>query len=181
MQTFHDGVPKIIWNFKIFFHPAVVPLINECSLIRHYVPRHILKQVYYGQFHSHITYACQEWGLSLPSNSPIITAQKRSVRLMTFSPPLEHTPPIFKDLKILKIENVIKMQHVILAHKILSKNSPRVLYGKLDIVELQNDLTRNLPSSRFSILPGYIYAINSCPFWEKVSKAWNSLLKEINN
>ena len=75
------------------------------------------------------------------------------------------------------------MQHVILAHKILSKNSPRVLYGKLDIVELQNDdlITRNLPSSRFSILPGYIYATTSCPFWEKVSKAWNSLLKEINN
>ena len=93
---------------------------NLISIIRHYAPKPIVHQVYYGQFHSHITYACQSWGLSLPSNSPIITAQKKAVRLMTFSPHLEHTDPIFKELKILKINNVIQMQDIILAHKVIT-------------------------------------------------------------
>ena len=49
------------------------------------------------------------------------------------------------------------------------------------MVQIEDDSsTRNLPSSRFSILPGSIYTSNNSSFWEKICKTWNSLLKEMN-
>ena len=37
---------------------------NLLALSRHYLPLNILKQVYYAQFHSHLSYGCQVWGQS---------------------------------------------------------------------------------------------------------------------
>ena len=35
---------------------------NLLALSRHYLPSNLLKQIYYSQFHSHLTYGCQVWG-----------------------------------------------------------------------------------------------------------------------
>ena len=58
---------------------------NLLALSRHYLPRHILKQVYYAQFHSHLSYGCQVWGFNDSYINQTITLQKKAVRLMTFS------------------------------------------------------------------------------------------------
>ena len=35
---------------------------NLLAISRHYLPPSLLKQIYYGQFHSHISYGAQVWG-----------------------------------------------------------------------------------------------------------------------
>ena len=59
--------------------------------------------------------------------------------------------------------------------------TPRIIQGKVDLIEIEDNATRNLPSSRYSILQGFIFPPNPSKFWIIVCKAWNSLLKEINN
>ena len=41
---------------------------NLLSISRHYVPKELLLQIYYGQFYSHLTYGCQLWGMSYNDN-----------------------------------------------------------------------------------------------------------------
>ena len=62
------------------------------------------------------------------------------------------------------------MQHIILADKVLIHNSPRILHGKLTMPETTDSSTQNLPSSRFSILPGYISTSNNSLFWQDICK-----------
>ena len=38
---------------------------NLLAIARHYVPRELLLQIYYGQFFSHVSYGCQIWGQNL--------------------------------------------------------------------------------------------------------------------
>ena len=35
---------------------------NLISISRHYIPKNLLSQIYYGQFFSHLNYGCQLWG-----------------------------------------------------------------------------------------------------------------------
>ena len=51
------------WNVYI---KNVIPKLNRAiailSKIRHYVPKLLLKTIYYSPFNSHFIYACQVWG-----------------------------------------------------------------------------------------------------------------------
>ena len=85
---------------------------------------YILKQVYYAQFHSHLSYGCQVWGFDDSYINQTITLQKKAVRLMTFSNSDSPTDPLFKDLKILKLQDLITTNNIIFAHKTLNNNSP---------------------------------------------------------
>ena len=78
---------------------------NLLSLSRHYLPDNLLKQVYYAQFHSHLSYGCQVWGLTPASISQTLILQKKAVRLMSFSHKYAPTNPIFKDLQILQLDD----------------------------------------------------------------------------
>ena len=51
---------------------------NLLALSRHYLPSSLLKQIYYAQFHTHLSYGCQVWGASLNSIKQTINLQKKS-------------------------------------------------------------------------------------------------------
>ena len=52
---------------------------NLLSISRHYVPKELLLQIYYGQFYSHLTYGCQLWGMSDNDNLKTLTQQKKQL------------------------------------------------------------------------------------------------------
>ena len=53
---------------------------NLLAISRHYVP--LLKQIYYGQFHSHLVYGCQIWGYNKNHISKTITLQNEALRII---------------------------------------------------------------------------------------------------
>ena len=85
---------------------------NLIALSRHYLPNSLLKQVYYAQFHSHLSYGCQVWGHTSTLLNKMITLQKKAVRLMPFSHKDAITSPIFKELQILNINDIIKTNNI---------------------------------------------------------------------
>ena len=153
---------------------------NLLALSRHYLPNNLLKQIYYSQFHSHLAYGCQVWGQSPASISQTTILQKKAVRLMTFSPRDAPSSPIFKDLKILKLNDLITTNNIIFVHKTINKMSPSHFgnYFEPHIPNHDHD-TRNNPSSEYSLPPGSVsidnIEINSLIY--KCAQDWNEMLK----
>ena len=75
--------------------------------VRHLIPLKTLKILYYSMFYSFVSYGITVWGLTHKSYlDPIIIAQKKILRVMTFSEINAHTAPLFSQLGILKVHDV---------------------------------------------------------------------------
>ena len=84
-----------------------------------------LISLYYTIFSSILTYGAQVWGLLSNSKlNKVETAQKAAIRIISFSDFHAHTSPIFKSLKILRLQEHIKLQHILLVYDIINKNLP---------------------------------------------------------
>ena len=60
------------------------------------------------QFYSHLIYGCSIWGLTMDANLKIIEVlQKKCLRILTFSDFNSHTNPLFLQLKLLKVCDII--------------------------------------------------------------------------
>ena len=57
---------------------------NLLAISRHFLPKPLLNQIYYGQFYSHLTYGCQLWGQNEHKISQIIILQKKPTGLSLF-------------------------------------------------------------------------------------------------
>jgi hypothetical protein len=74
-----------------------------CKL-RHFVTSHVITQFYYSLIYPYLTYGITLSGNTYISNlNPIITLQKRVVRIITFSKFDDHASPLFENLNILKL------------------------------------------------------------------------------
>ena len=95
------------------------------SKIRHYVPPTELKSIYYAIFSSHMMYGAQVWGQSITTHTEkIFKLQNRAMRIINFSDFRAEADPLYKDNKILKLDDYIKMQNCLFVHDFLHKNLP---------------------------------------------------------
>ena len=95
------------------------------SKIRHVASYPVLKSVFNSLFSSHISYACQSWAQNTNLNSSrVFKLQKAALRLLTFSEFQTPSQPLFYQLKILKISDLVKLRNLILIHEILNAFSP---------------------------------------------------------
>lgn len=98
-------------NWKAHIHELTKKIskgIGILSKLRHFVPTQILCQVYYSIVFPFLTYGVQIWGNTYKSNTlPLVTLQKKAVRIITFSDFHAHTSPIFKALNLLKFYDIV--------------------------------------------------------------------------
>ena len=155
---------------------------NLLAISRHYLPLNLLKQIYYSQFHSHISYGCQVWGFKPNSTSQTLILQKKAIRLMSFKKKDAHTDPLFKNLEIIKLQDIITSNNVIFVHKTLSGKSPTHFnnYFQKSKPTHTYNTTRN-PNSLYSIPPGSVSTTNIMEntFKIKCAKDWNQILKAL--
>ena len=82
------------------------------SKIRQYVPPTELKSIYYAIFSSPIMYEALEWGQSITTHTEkIFKLQNRAMRSINFSYFRAKADPLYKDNKILKLDDHIKIQN----------------------------------------------------------------------
>ena len=142
---------------------------------RHFVPHEHLKNIYYATFSSNLSYAVQVWAQSLQSvQEKIFLLQKKAVRLLTFSAHLEHTEPLFKAEKILKIRDNIYLQNCLFVHDYFHGNLPKSfanIFTKAS--ETHENFTRH--SNNGVIVPPHYksttYGLHST--YKLCSDAWN--------
>ena len=57
-----------------------------------------------------------DWIYYSATLKPLITLQKRAIRIITFSKPDEHSEPLFKELEILKLTDLVTLHNALLMY-----------------------------------------------------------------
>ena len=100
-------------------------------------------QIYRALFQSHIDYALQVWCQKICVNNRLIKLQKTVVQLITFSNPIAHSAPLFNQLKLNTLNELVLIANVKLTYQALNNLLPRVLSN---VLRLQTTFTQKLTS-----------------------------------
>ena len=90
--------------------------------------------IYYGIFSSLLFYGSQIWGQQNVITKKLQILQNKAMRIIHFQPPRSSATPIFKFANILKLNDLVNLQNVLLAHDSLNDKLPVSLRGKMDFV-----------------------------------------------
>jgi hypothetical protein len=97
------------------------------SKLRYYVTFNILLQLYYSLIYPFLTFGTIVWGNTYESSfKSLVLLQKRVVRIITFSRCDEHTSPLFKNLGLLKLFDIIKLSNLLFMHDFYTNRLPTV-------------------------------------------------------
>ena len=92
--------------------------------IKQYLPMKARLNYYYGYIYPYLNYNIIVWGGACASAlKPLITQQKRTIRIISDAEFREHTDPLFKCLNILKIEDIYKLNLLLYVHKSRSQGN----------------------------------------------------------
>ena len=98
----------LTWNDQVDKIKAKLNKGNAMlSKVRHHVNKPTLRSIYYAIFHSYLSYGCLSWGHNNHSLKKILTLQKKALRLMNFAQRNSPSSPLFKDDRILKVNDQI--------------------------------------------------------------------------
>ena len=101
--------------------------MSNCK-IRHYVNVKILVQLYHAIILPFFLYCCIVWGNTCDHNiKPLLRMQTKVMRLITFSNFDAHTSPLFFQLKLLKLQDHIKLQTLYFMSQFFLGKLPRIL------------------------------------------------------
>ena len=105
----------------------------------------------------HIHYGIITWGsASKTTLNPLITLQKRAIRLITNSAFNSHTNSLFKKLEILKINEIHKLEVCKHMHKVHSKSYPATNPDSYSLVStIHNHKTRS--SSNQALMQFFLF------------------------
>ena len=102
--------------------------IGVLCKIRHYVNVKILVQLYHAIILPFFSYCCIIWGNTYGHNiKPLQRMQKKAIHLITFSDFDAHTSPLFFELKLLKLQDHIKLETLYFMHQFFSGKLPKIL------------------------------------------------------
>ena len=104
--------------------------------LREFINTKMLVNIYYSLIYSNIVYGIQVWGSACDTElNKILVLQKKAVRMMTKNDhypqvpgPLISTNPIFKDLGILKIDDVFKLHVSKFIFSCLLRTTPCIFF-----------------------------------------------------
>ena len=89
--------------------------------LKQFLPQHILRTMYNSIILPHINYGILAWGYQ---TQRIFILQKKAIRIITLSKYNAHTAPIYKELKLLKVSDIYKLQELKFYHKLINKQLP---------------------------------------------------------
>ena len=111
-------------------------IIGLLCKIRHYVPKFLLKTLYYTIFHPHLIYACQIWGQNINTLNKIQAPQVKAVRIINFRANSYDVAELYKNDKMLKISDYIKLLNCLFVRDVLKISS--ILPFQKDFIKSEN-------------------------------------------
>ena len=96
------------WSSHIYY--IANKLSRICGIIfrlKHHVPVYILKIIYNLLFLSHLNYRITAWGSNVGPR--INTLPKKAIKALSNSKHNSHATPLFKNLELLKADNIYKL------------------------------------------------------------------------
>ena len=101
--------------------------IGIISKLRYYVDTTILTSLYYAMIYPFLIYGIIVWSNSYPTTlQPIFKLQKKIVRIITFSKFDEHSSPLFRQLQIIKLADLVIYNVAVFMFKFHNKLLPSI-------------------------------------------------------
>ena len=167
-------------KWKYHLHHIRSKLSSACGIlyrIRNMITRDVAKTIYFGIAYPYLTYCNIVWSSCYPSHlQSLITIQKKLIRLITKRNRWSHSSPLFRDLKVLKLQDVIKLNSALFVFKSVNGliDSPiPYQYRILNRYNLRNQNSLIVPPHQSRQTELFIHVRGSI--------LWNSLPLEIRN
>lgn len=100
-------------NFRYHTSNLTLKISRHIALlyqIKDFMPEDVIKAIYYAHIHPLLTYCNPIWCTTYATYlTPLKLQLKKIIRIITNSSYLEHTNPLFKDTKMLKLEDITKL------------------------------------------------------------------------
>ena len=170
------------WNLHLnLLKSKLNRAIGLLSKIRHYVPKFLLKTLYYTIFHSHLTYSCQIWDQSFNTLTKIQPLQDKALRVIHFKANNHDARDLYKNDEILKISDYIKMLNCLFVRDVLAKSTIppfQNYFNKSENLHHHNTRQAKQNSVILTQRSTDFYGIKSLQHHSAL--AWNKLKKETN-
>ena len=132
-----------------------------------------LKMINNSIIHPHLTYCNSVWGACGKSKfQKLNSLVKKIVRVISFSPLLSHSPPLFVSLKLLNLQYINWYICVVFVYRALSRGSDWFHEAHISYSTRQSELNLLVQLNLFS------HHSRQCVTWTGV-EAWNALPLEI--
>ena len=122
--------PNLNWNYNTkILASKLSRSIGMLSKIRHYVNNETLRSIYFAIFSSHLSYGSIIWAQN-PNNQNvkrISRLQNRALRVICFADYRVHANPLYKHQNILKFNDNVKMNNMLLVYDSLNNSLPAIL------------------------------------------------------
>ena len=167
---------KLKWNKHInYISKKITKVSYILAKIRHYIPTDTLKTLYYSLLHPHLNYCLTAWGGAPQSTlKPLITFQKKVIRIMTFSSYDHPSSELFIKLGILPLNQLYNLNLSTLMYKMHHNQ----ITGKYNMIPIDKLHSYN---TRYSKNKNYYNSFNLGlgNFSSKGIKIWSKLSAEI--
>ena len=111
-NTTHNNPQQIAKVLNEHFSEVAAKLNNKLPPAnrRDFMATEILRAMYYAHIYPHLQYCNPIWATTQATHLNCINLiHKKIIRIITKSSYLEHTAPLFKGMKILKLEDITKL------------------------------------------------------------------------
>ena len=163
---------------------SLVPKLNRAvgllSKVRHYVPKSILKSVYFSLFNSHLIYGCQIWGQQQTTIQKLSQIQNKALRIINFKPFNYPVDELYADNKILKIKDYINLLNCMFVKNVLSKDCLSIFtnfFTKSE--ETHNYSTRHSNRNSVEVPQSRTTSYGTYSIKNQAGKLWNDIQTHI--
>ena len=138
------------------------------------VSKNLLRTIYFAIFDSNLRYGCHNWGQKDSQKfKSITTIQNTGLGILNFKRSLEQSSPLYKNIKILKLTDLIKLNNILFVYDQIINNLPNAFENYFQLKRQQHNHffrgdTLNVPQVHTSL-----YGSNSITL--SAIRDWNAL------
>ena len=150
------------------------------SIAKNHSPVRVRKSIYYALIESYLRFGSLLYSCASQADlKDIEIIQKKAIRHVAGTHFRAHTDPLFQNLKILKVADVIFIERVVFVHKYRHNKLPAAFHKFLEPIDTDNLLRRQDPS-QYKI-PKSEHKITSRSPTTQMILDWNSLTYDTRN
>ena len=175
---------NLSWAYHIDILATKLSRANGMLMkVRHYVSRNTLHSIYFGIFHSLLTYGVQIWGqIKNKHFHRVQLLQNKAIRTINFANFRASVNPLYKDSNILKLSDIINLQNFLFVRDDLKGELPNALTDTFKLVSnVHNYNTRSASQSKVTMpsVRTTIYGIRSITY--QSGAIWNYLVTKLRD
>ena len=154
--------------------------IGILSKLRYFLSIKTLLSLYYALVEPFLNYCIIAWGNTYQTTlQPLFILQKKALRIITFSSYNEHSSPLFKDLNVVKLSDIITLQLAVFMYKFHNNLLPSVFDSYFNSVRMLHNYNTRLSSKMTYVIPKVRTNYGTFNIRFQGAKVWNDISDDI--